>query len=64
MTTLEAVIVPGIQVYCAAPVALRVSVCPEHIEAVELLALTVGNGTTESDFVIELVQVPLLPTIV
>jgi hypothetical protein len=47
-----------------APLAVSVTELPAHIEVVELEILTVGNGTTVTEEFIELVQVPLLPTIV
>ena len=53
---------PGFQVYVEAPDPVRVNELPEHIEVVELDALTVGIGTTVSVLVAEFVHVPLLPT--
>jgi hypothetical protein len=55
---------PGFHVYVVAPAPVRVNELPAQIDVVELEALTVGIGTTVNPMVAELVQAPLLPTIV
>ena len=47
-----------------APIPVKVAELPEHIDGEELDAITVGNGTTVRLEVVELVQLPLLPTMV